>query len=63
MKPSKFQVWTISGKRPDWGDLPVKVAQLGSDVWSVQIEGDGSELLRLIKTKKDVFFCYQRMSA
>ena len=59
---SRYTVWMIGGRQPVWGNVPVREAkQIGTDCWSVTVEGNGADLIRYIKSRSDLFFCYLRV--
>jgi hypothetical protein len=50
----------IGGKEPVWG-IPVRESrQIGVDCWSVIVEGSGADLIKYMKSRSDLFFCYLR---
>jgi hypothetical protein len=58
---SRYTIWMIGGREPVWGDLAVRdTKQISADCWSVLVEGNGADLVKYIKSRSDLFFCYVR---
>jgi hypothetical protein len=61
---TKFRIWSVLGQRPEWGTAKVVRAEsFGVDAWIVVVEGDGADLERFIKSRRDLFTLYERMPA
>ena len=61
---TKFRVWLVLGKRAEWGQTTVLHAEsFGVDAWIVVVEGDGADLEKFIKSRRDLFTLYERMPA
>jgi hypothetical protein len=60
---SHYKIWTVAGKAPQWGTIDVRnVAQLAPDCWKVSVPGTGADLVKFVKSRRDLFFCYLRVS-
>jgi hypothetical protein len=61
---TKFRIWSVLGQKPEWGAAKViRAESFGVDAWIVVVEGDGSDLERFIKSRRDLFTLYERMPA
>ena len=59
---SRYRVWLLGGKEPEWGEVRVREsAREAVDCWNVVVEGNGADLVRFLKSRKDLFFCYLRL--
>jgi hypothetical protein len=59
---SRYNVWMIGGKEPAWDGIVVREArQVALDCWSVVVEGNGADLVKYLKSRSDLFFCYLRV--
>ena len=61
---TKFRVWLVLGKKPEWGQAKiVKADSFGIDAWIVVVDGDGADLEKFIKSRRDLFTLYERLPA
>jgi hypothetical protein len=60
---SKFRVWIVPGKEPTWSATTIIQAEpFSSDGWTVVVRGDGRDLVRFIKSRRDLFTLYERVT-
>ena len=61
---SKFRVWIVPGKEPNWNGATtiIQADPFSTDAWTVVVRGDGGELVRFIKSRRDMFTLYERLT-
>ena len=58
---TKFRVWLVPGKAPEWGRLKILEANpFAADSWTVTVSGNGADLEKFVRSRRDLFTLYER---